>query len=287
MPKTSSKPRDDRNPPPGRVCFLWGVPLSAITYEEALESVITLIERREPSYFVTANMNYAMLASRLPELDEVNRGADFIVADGVPFVWISSWKGVSLPERIAGSDLIFDLCRISAIRGYKVFLLGGAPGVADAAASNLCLSYPGLRIVGVACPWIHDSDDRWQAELSAQIRRTEPDLLFAALGMPKGEILLARHHRQWGVPVCVQVGMSLDIAANRIRRAPRWVQRMGLEMFHRIALEPRRLIGRYSRNFLFMVRMIAKDLRSVLASRMAVLGVVMWASPSTDRRPGE
>lgn len=255
-------------PPSPPVFPIWGVPLAAITYEEALERVVALIGRGEPSYFITANLNYAMLVERMPELSEVTRGADFIVSDGGPFLRIAAWKGGRLPERIAGSDLTFDLCRIAAERGYRVFLLGGGPGVGAAAAENLRRRYPGLNVAGVAAPIIGEPGGAWEGELAGRIRAAAPHLLLAGLGMPKGEMVLARLHRAWGVPVSVQVGMSLDLAAGRIRRAPPWVQRMGWETLHRIALEPRRLLPRYSRNFVFLVRRLLADLPRDLAARV-------------------
>ncbi|OJW18900.1 MAG: hypothetical protein BGO49_17780 [Planctomycetales bacterium 71-10] len=254
-------------PPPPPVFPIWGVPLAAITYEEALDRVVALIGRGEPSYFITANLNYAMLVERMPELAEVTRGADFIVSDGGPFLRIAAWKGGRLPERVAGSDLTFDLCRIAAERGYRVFLLGGGPGVGDAAAENLRRRYPGLDVAGVAAPAIGEPGGAWEEELAGRIRAAAPHLLLAGLGMPKGEMVLARLHRAWGVPVSVQVGMSLDLAAGRIRRASPWVQRMGWETLHRIALEPRRLLPRYSRNFVFLVRRLLADLPTDLAAR--------------------
>jgi N-acetylglucosaminyldiphosphoundecaprenol N-acetyl-beta-D-mannosaminyltransferase len=266
MPNTLARPPA---PPPPPVFPIWGVPLAAITYKEALDRVVALIERGEPSYFITANMHYAMLVERMPQLEEVTRGADFIVSDGGPFLRIAAWKGGRLPERIAGSDMTFDLCRVAAERGYKVFLLGGGPGVGVAAAENLRRRHPGLQVSGVASPVIGAPGEAWEEELAEQIHAAAPHLLLAGLGMPKGELVLARLHRQWGVPVSVQVGMSLDLAAGRIRRAPRWVQRMGWETLHRIALEPRRLLPRYSRNFLFLVRKLLADLPADLADRSA------------------
>src|SRR5205809_1887627 len=113
---------------------LWRLPLLNATFEQAIDEVERLIVGRQAGYFITANLNYAMLTEREPRLGPVNRDAAFILADGMPLVWYSRWVGRPLPQRVAGSDLIYALCRRAAQRGYRVFFLGGAPGVAEEAA---------------------------------------------------------------------------------------------------------------------------------------------------------
>lgn len=262
------------------ICELNKVPFAAIRYNEAVERVAALIESRGPAFLITANLNYLMLADRMPSLEEATRQAALIVADGMPLVWMSRWKETPLPERIAGSDLIFDLSALAAERGYSLFLLGGAPGVADEAAVELQRKYPGLRVVGTACPPFRElSRDELDA-LADQIRAAKPDLLFGAFSQPKGDLFLARNHRDWGVPVSVQLGMSLDLVIGRISRAPRWMQRSGLEMAYRLAQEPRRLFGRYARNFLFLLRWGASEAAAGLAGRVRRM---LARKPAHDR----
>jgi N-acetylglucosaminyldiphosphoundecaprenol N-acetyl-beta-D-mannosaminyltransferase len=246
-------------PPITPICHLNHVPFAAIRHDEAIEMMASLIENRDPSFIITANLNYLMLADRHPELDAVNRQAAIIVADGMPLVWMSRWKENPLPERIAGSDLIFDLSRLAAERGYSLFLLGGDPGVADRAAVELERKYPGLRVVGTACPPFRELERHELDELAKQIRDANPDLLITALSQPKGEMFIAQNFRDWRVPLCAQLGMSMDLVVGRVSRAPLWMQRNGLEMAYRLAQEPRRLFGRYSKNFFFLIRLIATD----------------------------
>jgi N-acetylglucosaminyldiphosphoundecaprenol N-acetyl-beta-D-mannosaminyltransferase len=198
-------------------------------------------------------------------------GAAFNVADGMPLVWASRWHKARLPERVAGSDLFPALAELAAEKRYRVFLLGGAPGVADTAAQNLCRRYPGLQVVGVEAPPFRDLSADEEAALLARIRAARPDMLFVAFGQPKGEVWLARNHQALGVPVCVQVGATLDFIAGRVPRAPRFLQRVGLEWAYRLYQEPGRLFTRYARNAAFLLRMFARD---------AVLGT----SPLTRRR---
>ena len=102
---------------------LWGLPLSPMTRRETGEEIVRLIEARQPCFFITANTNYAMLTAERPELREVTNQAAFVVADGAPMIWASRRGPVPLPERVAGSDLIYDLARLSADRGYRVYFL--------------------------------------------------------------------------------------------------------------------------------------------------------------------
>lgn len=263
--------------PTGRV---WGVPLSPLTRREAVDRVEELVRAGRPTYFITANVHYAMLTAEVAALEAINDGAAFILADGAPLVVASRRTASPVPERVAGSDLIYDLCERSAARGFGVFLLGGPPGIADAAATRLVERYPGLRIVGTACPGPADLAGPGVDELIAQVRAAKPDILFVALGQPKGELWLARHREALGVPVAAQVGATLDFVAGRVRRAPRIVQRVGMEWAFRIATDPRRLGPRYWKNAVFLAGRLRAD--RALARAEATRAVA-----TTDRAVGE
>jgi len=242
--------------------WVWGVPFAPVTRGEAADLVDSLIEQRIPSYFITANTHYAMLTKDNPDLDEINRKAAFILADGAPVVWSSRLSGDPLPERVAGSDLIFDLCERSATKGYRIFLLGGEVGVGEKAAARLVDRYPGLRIVGVEAPPFREPTPDEHSRLIQQIRDSKADILFIAFGQPKGERWMYRNYQSTGVPVSVQVGASLDFAAGRVKRAPLWIQRIGMEWAYRLWLEPGRLFSRYAKNAWFIVQMTLRDLFS-------------------------
>ncbi len=236
--------------------WVWGVPLAPFTREQTLLRIEQLIERRTPSYFITANLHYAMLTDRSKQLQEVNRRAAFILADGMPMVWASRREKQSLPERVAGSDLLFSICESAAKKGWRIFLLGAATGIGVQAAENLGRRYPGLQVVGTESPPFRAWSPQEKSDLFDRIRAARPDILFVAFGQPKGEFWVAEHCAELGVPVSVQVGASLDFAAGKVRRAPRWIQRTGLEWIYRIAQEPRRLFLRYMDNIGFLLQML-------------------------------
>jgi len=235
--------------------WVWGVPFAPLTLAETVDAIDVLIEKREPSYFITANLHYAMLTREHPDLDSINRAAAFILADGAPIVRAARNRPIPLPERVAGADLIFHLCDHAAKTGRRLFFLGAPPGVAEEAAEKLTARYPGLQIAGTACPPFRKlSDDEHEALLD-QIRAARPDVLFVAFGQPKGERWIHENYKRLGVPVSVQVGASLEFAAGRFARAPKWMQKTGLEWSFRLLQEPRRLASRYAKNAAFLGRM--------------------------------
>jgi len=238
---------------------VWGLTVARVSSAEAVDLVDRLIERGRPAMFITANLHYARLTRQDPRLEEVNRRAAFILADGAPLVWYSRLAGRPLPERVAGADLVYQLCGRAAARGHRVFLLGGAPGVAREAAAGFLRRWPELRIVGAHSPprgpWTSEENE----DLLARIRNVRPDLLLVALGQPKGELWLDANGQALGVPACVQIGASLDFVAGRVRRAPRWLQRLGLEWAWRIMQEPRRMAPRYAADAWFLANVMARD----------------------------
>jgi N-acetylglucosaminyldiphosphoundecaprenol N-acetyl-beta-D-mannosaminyltransferase len=240
--------------------LVWGLPLARMTRPEAADAVMKLIEAGRPSFFITANAHYAMLTAERPELRAINDRAAFVLADGAPMVWASRRGPTPLPERVAGSDLIYDLCERAARLGRGVYLLGGAEGIAIEAGRKLQTLYPGLRVVGTSCPPPGSLVGEGCRRIIDEVRAARPDLLLVAFGQPKGELWINEHLDELGVPVCAQVGATLDFVAGRVRRAPLFFQKTGLEWAYRIYTDPARLAPRYAKNAAFLFREVARDL---------------------------
>ena len=136
----------------GEPCWLFDIPFAPLTLDQTAHEVQRLIHRKIPSYLITANTNYAMLVAKHPDLHEVNRKAALIVADGIHLVRFSRMTPRPLPERVTGTDLLYRFSKLAAQHGHSLFFLGGAPGVADQAARNLCAQFPGIRIAGTEAP---------------------------------------------------------------------------------------------------------------------------------------
>lgn len=246
--------------------MVWGLPLAPLTLEQSLEAIDAMIAEGEPRLIITANLNYAMLSAQNDRLRQANAAATLILADGMPLVWASRREAtpeqLALPERVAGSDLVPALCSRAAERGHRIFLLGAALGVAATAADKLRAQFPQIQIVGIEAPPFRALTAEEHEALVARVREARPDLLFVAFGQPRGELWIHDNLQQLGVPVQIQVGATIDFLAGRVRRAPRWIQAIGMEWAFRLALEPRRLFQRYFQNALFLIRTLVREHRS-------------------------
>lgn len=239
------------------ICTVWGIPFSRVTTGETVDWIERRIERGDPGYLITANLNYVMLADRMPELANVTSDAAGILADGMPIVWRSKLArntANQLPERVAGSELIYRIAERGGQRRWRFFFLGAAPGVAQAAADRLAATYPGLKIAGVEAPPFRPLSDDEEEALVDRILTARADCLLVAFGQPKGELWIHKHYRRLGVPVCIQLGATFDFVAGTARRAPRFFQRTGTEWAFRMLHDPRRLVPRYADNAAWLLR---------------------------------
>ena len=222
-----------------------------VTMKEAVRRIVRMAKRRDrPRYVCTGNLDHLVLAERDPEFRSAYRKADLVVADGAPVVWLSRIAsraaGGPLPERVAGSDLFWELARVSGEANLRLFFLGGLPGAAAKAADVVEQRHPGARVAGTYCPPFETfGTSEEQAKIRRIIRQAAPDILLVAFGAPKQEKWIAANKDLLGVPVSIGVGGSFEMAAGVRRRAPRWLQRSGLEWLYRFSQEPRRLFQRY------------------------------------------
>ncbi|MDQ7841279.1 MAG: WecB/TagA/CpsF family glycosyltransferase [bacterium] len=216
---------------------LFGTQAHDVGLEAALRWARDRIASRQPGYVVTLNGSLLVQAARDPALRALVNGAALVTADGIGVILAARILGVPLSGRLAGIDLALALCAGAAAAGHRVFLLGGAPGVAEAAAVALRRHHPALQIVGTH----HGFFDYQEEEaVRSQIRQARPDLLLVALGAPRQERWMQLHSADLSVPVSIGVGGSFDVLAGRVPRAPRWMQRVGLEWLYRTLREPRR-----------------------------------------------
>jgi N-acetylglucosaminyldiphosphoundecaprenol N-acetyl-beta-D-mannosaminyltransferase len=239
---------------------VWGVKFAAVQFDQSIQLIDDLIQHGSPSYFITANLHYLMLNESTPGLNDINNKAAFILADGMPIVWRSRFSTLPLPERIAGSDLIYALAALAEKRQYRVFFLGGAEGVAQQTADILKQKYPGFVVAGVETPPFRDLWPHEEADLANRIREARPDILMVALGQPRGEQWIHRWYQQMQIPVSVQLGGSFNFVTGEIQRSPKWIATIGMEWAHRLYCEPKRLGPRYWKNALFLCRSLVRDL---------------------------
>ncbi len=242
------------------VVAVWGTSFSRMTMQQTVAFADQIICRGVPEYFITANLNYLMLTEQVPSLHPVNERAAAMLADGNPIVRRSRFTDTPLPERVAGADLIVELARLSAEKGYRLFLLGAAPGVAQTAAEKLVEQFPSLKIAGCYAPPFRPLSPEEQSQMLQRIRDAGTDILLVAFGQPKGELWVHEHLAELNVPLSIQLGASFDFLAGTARRAPRLWQRIGCEWLYRACSDPRRLMPRYASNAWFLMRCLWRDI---------------------------
>ncbi|ELC8386903.1 WecB/TagA/CpsF family glycosyltransferase [Clostridium perfringens] len=228
-----------------RVTFL-NTEVDNLTMDEAIDKAEELIIKKKPSYVVTPNVDHIVKLETDKEFQDVYKNADLILTDGMPLIWISKMKGNPIKEKISGSDFFPKLCERAAEKGYSLFLLGAAEGVAAKAAKNLKEKYEGLNIVGTYSPsyGFEKKDDEIKMIIE-MINETKPDILAVGLGAPKQEKFLYKYKNELNVPISLAIGASIDFEAGNMNRAPKWMQNCGLEWFYRLCKEPKRMFKRY------------------------------------------
>jgi exopolysaccharide biosynthesis WecB/TagA/CpsF family protein len=214
-----------------------------------LEQLERLVARRCPRQVITANVDQLVTKRNDAEIGRIFREAALVVADGVPLLWAARFLGTPLPERINGTDLLERMCELAMNKGFSVFLLGGMEGIAASAAHNLQKWIPGLRVAGTYSPYHgFENDAQENQKIVSLLKEKRPDILFTAFGFPKGIKWIDRYLPACEVPLGIEVGASFVFISRRIKRAPHWMQKRGLEWFWRLIHEPRRLWKRYLLN---------------------------------------
>ncbi|MDD5594189.1 MAG: WecB/TagA/CpsF family glycosyltransferase [Candidatus Margulisbacteria bacterium] len=214
-----------------------GIKVDNVTLTEAAEIVRHFIIEGKPRVVVTPNPEMIVAAQTDAGFKKLINSADLRVADGISMVVVSRILGRPLKERVSGIDLMLKLLEIGADYNYRVFLLGGAPGVAEEAAKNIKDKFPGLVIAGVQNGYFNASDETGVVK---KIKESDPDLLFVGLGAGRQEQWLNRHLYELGAGVGMTIGGSLDVLSGRKQRAPKWVQALYIEWLYRLITEPQR-----------------------------------------------
>lgn len=220
--------------------------LSVCTMEGALDEIERFLREKRRAYVLPVNTDVIMQIEKDEELKKIADGADLVLADGKPLIWIARKQKLPIKEKISGSDLVPLLMRRAAKEGYSVFLLGGKEGVAAAARKNLQRELPALRIVGEYAPPFGFEQNKEELEkIDRTILEAAPDLLLVCLGCPKQEKYVYHHLMRCGATVAVCAGATIDFLAGNIKRAPKWMSNCGLEWLYRFFKEPKRLFKRY------------------------------------------
>ncbi|MCS7223517.1 MAG: WecB/TagA/CpsF family glycosyltransferase [Armatimonadetes bacterium] len=235
-----------------------GIPLSTLSHKEVLDLLEQFIQEGRFHQVVTSDTSSVVRAREDEEFREVVKKADLVTPDGIGVLLGARLLGIPVYERVSGVDLVLSLCQRGSEKGWRFYFLGGRPGVAQQAAENLKKRFPGLKVVGTHHGYFTPEEEE---KVIAEIQKAAPDVLFVAMGIPKQEKWIARNSGQLQVPICIGVGGSLDVYAGVVRRAPVWVQRLGLEWLYRALREPHRFP-----RLLAIPRLLALVLKNLLAT---------------------
>ncbi|MBE9125330.1 MULTISPECIES: WecB/TagA/CpsF family glycosyltransferase [unclassified Coleofasciculus] len=224
-----------------------GIDIDGYAFDEVVEAIAHYaLSDGTPEYVVTPNAQHILTLQKDVQFREIYRKAFLVVPDGVSLLWAAKFLQTPLQGRVNGTDLFERLCAIAPEKGLKIFLLGGRPGAAEKVKETLQTRHPGLQIVGTHCPpYGFESNPEELALINSKIKTASPHILFVGLGAPKQEKWIYANYKELGVPISIGIGVSFELVADMVKRAPIWMQKTGLEWFFRLLVEPNRLWQRY------------------------------------------
>ncbi|MBN9503902.1 MAG: glycosyltransferase [Armatimonadetes bacterium 55-13] len=222
---------------PSRVEIL-GMPVDRLGMNETLRVLESFVAEKRPHLVVTADASGIVQAQDDPEFQELFKSADLITPDSIGVIWAAKRKGMPITERVSGVDLVDRICGLSADKGYRIFFLGAAPGVAELAAEKMRLKHPGCNIVGARHGFFPADSD---AIIAQEVAETQPDFLFVAMGIPRQEKFIKATEGIINASVSMGVGGSFDVFSGKVRRAPKFFQALHLEWLWRLLQNPKKI----------------------------------------------
>ena len=236
-----------------------GVGVSALNLDLAVAAVARALEEKTKGYVCVTGVHGVSEAQQDPSFRAILNHSFLTTPDGMPTVWMGRWQGFRDMDRVYGPDLMLRVCEFTQSRPFSHFLYGGAPGVAGELKRRLEQRFPGIRIVGTCTPPFRPLTAAEEQDLIRQVQTLKPDLFWVGLSTPKQETFMAQYWQKLDATLFFGVGAAFDFHAGRIRQAPRWMQRGGLEWLFRLACDPARLWKRYLKNNpLFILRALAQ-----------------------------
>jgi N-acetylglucosaminyldiphosphoundecaprenol N-acetyl-beta-D-mannosaminyltransferase len=232
----------------GKRVNVLGVGISVLNLPSARAAIAAAVRARRKGYICVTGVHGVIEAQDDPDFKRILNGAFLCTPDGMPMVWAGKLNGQREMRRVYGPDLMLDLCTWSEASGAKHFFYGGADGVAALLVQKLKEKFPKLQVVGTFTPPFRRLNATEEENLVKQIRAVQPDILWVGLSTPKQEKFMAEYLPKLDANVMIGVGAAFDFHSGRVKQAPRWMQRSGLEWFYRLCREPRRLGKRYLRN---------------------------------------
>jgi N-acetylglucosaminyldiphosphoundecaprenol N-acetyl-beta-D-mannosaminyltransferase len=251
-----------------RIGHIW---IDSLTFSQAVDEIERLVDSGKGGSVFTPNVDHVVQVEKNLALRAAYDDVDLSLVDGQPLVWASRLLGAPLPQKISGSDLVMPLMRRAAERQWRVYLIGGPPGVGED-AGRILREQLGVTITGIDAPRVGpDGVAIDESAVLARIQEVRPHIVLAAFGAPKQELFMHRVAVQLRPAVALGIGASLDFIAGRVKRAPHWMSQSGLEWLFRLAQEPRRLARRYLVEDPKFALVLLRTLREPKSKRVALL----------------
>jgi N-acetylglucosaminyldiphosphoundecaprenol N-acetyl-beta-D-mannosaminyltransferase len=225
-----------------------GVKVSAVNMHSAVELADQWVGAGNPGYICVTGVHGVMEAQSNSKLLQILNHAVLNTPDGMPMSWVGRLQGHSNMDRVFGPEFMYSMCRLSLSRGYRHFLYGGQPGVAEQLQKTLEKEFPGLQVVGTYTPPFRSLNIEEEEVLLHQVQDARPHIIWVGLSTPKQEHFMAQYVQRLGVPLLVGVGAAFAYHTGKIRDCSPWIKRAGLQWLHRLAQDPKRLWRRYLRN---------------------------------------
>jgi N-acetylglucosaminyldiphosphoundecaprenol N-acetyl-beta-D-mannosaminyltransferase len=236
-----------------------GVGVSALNLDLAVAAVARALVEKAKGYVCVTGVHGVSEAQEDPSFRAILNHSFLTTPDGMPTVWMGRWQGFREMDRVYGPDLMLRVCEFTQSRPFSHFLYGGAPGVAEELKRRLEQRFPGIRIVGTCTPPFRPLTADEERELVRQVKSLRPDIFWVGLSTPKQENFMSQYWQKLDATLFFGVGAAFDFHAGRIRQAPRWMQRSGLEWLFRLGCDPGRLWKRYLKNNpLFILRALGQ-----------------------------
>ena len=217
-----------------------------LTADEAVKYIEKCIKDRKICHVITPNVDQIIRIEKDNYFKEICDNAELLLVDGHPLMWIAKYYKKPFKEKICGSDLVPKLCEVAAKKGYSVFFLGAAPGVAAKAAENLIKEYPELNVAGTYSPPLGFENDKDEIKkINDILLKSKADMLFVGMGVPKQDIFIYENKDNYKIPMSFSIGGAIDFIAGKQKRAPKWISNIGMEWFYRLVNDPRRMFKRY------------------------------------------
>lgn len=217
-----------------------------VTLSEAVKHIEECIDNKVIGQVITPNVDQIVRIEWDEYFKKICENCELLLVDGHPLMWIAKLYGHPFKQKIPGSDLVPILCKMAAKKGYKVFFLGAAEGVAVKAAEKLQNRYPGLQVVGTySPPFGFEKDEKELDKINQMLLESNADMLFVGMGVPKQDIFIYENMHKYQIPMSFSIGGTIDFIAGTQKRAPKWISRIGFEWLYRFFQNPRRMFKRY------------------------------------------